>query len=133
MSTGFFGKGDSMRDKIRDDGGVKGLEIDEHGFELGNDFSHEESVVEFIVVLFVDRVKNHGSYECAEAWLVCFGSYCGEGTNLAQLREWWWHVRGLEGCVELGEARHAQCENGCGLGRHLAKKALRKCLLADHC
>ena len=121
-----------MRDEIGDDRGVKRFEVGEHGFELGNDFTHEESVVELIAVLFVGGVQNHGSDECAETGLVCLGSRCGEGATLVQLRERWWHVRGLEGCVELGEARHAQCENGCGLGRHLAKKALRKCVLADN-
>ena len=70
-----------MRDEVTDDRSVKRFKIDEHGFEFGNDFSHEEGVVEFVVVLFVGRVKNHGSDECAETWLVCFGSRCGEGAR----------------------------------------------------
>ena len=105
-----------MRDKIRDDRSVKGLEIDEHSFQLGDDFSHEESVVEFVVVLFVSGVQNHGSDERAETGLISLGSRCGIGATLVQSRKRWWHVRSLEGCVELGEARHANVRMDVGLG-----------------
>ena len=71
-----------MRDEAGDDRSVKRFENTEHGFELGNDSAHEESVAEFVVVLFAGRVQDHGSNRCAEAWLVRFCCRCGEGATL---------------------------------------------------
>ena len=55
---GNFGQSNSMRNEIGDTRDVKRFKIDKHCLELGNDFTHEERVVELVVVLFVNRVEN---------------------------------------------------------------------------
>ena len=55
---GNFGQSNSMRNEIGDTRDVKRFKIDKHSLELGNDFTHEERVVELVVVLFVNRVEN---------------------------------------------------------------------------